>query len=264
MSEEQATTNSQETTESNNAAQNTVTNTEDSAAQKQEQQTNVTDENSQNTTQETDTQEKQTDTEPSQTTKETENKDADKQVKDYNNIIDAQSAQTALKQEGFDYTKLQTEYMSSGDISKETRAELAKHGFNEQAVNNFIAGQQALVEKQMTDIAQVVGGVEEMSTVIEWAKTNLSEDEKKEIDSIHDPASIKFILKGLKAQMDEKEGKIPNQITGNAGQTPSDLFESMAEVEEAISDPKYSKDEVYREKIRQKITASKNAGKINL
>ena len=34
----------------------------------------------------------------------------------------------------------------------------------------------------------------------------------------------------------------------------------MTEVEEAINDPRYSKDPVYRAKVAQKLTASREAG----
>ena len=103
-----------------------------------------------------------------------------------------------------------------------------------------------------------------MATVVEWAKNNLSAEEKKSIDAIHDPAVIKIILKDLENRMNDSEGYLPQQLQGGAGESRGNYFESMAEVEDAINDPRYSKDPVYRAKVAQKLTASREAGVIEI
>ena len=103
-----------------------------------------------------------------------------------------------------------------------------------------------------------------MAAVVDWAKANLSEEEKKSIDAVHDPAVIKIILKDLEQRMNDSEGYLPQQLQGGAGGGQGNYFESMAEVEEAINDPKYSKDPTYRAKIAKKITASREAGVLEI
>ena len=64
--------------------------------------------------------------------------------------------------------------------------------------------------------------------------------------------------------MNDSEGYLPQQLQGGSGGNSGNYFESMSEVEEAINDPRYSKDPVYRAKIAQKITASREAGMLEI
>lgn len=167
-----------------------------------------------------------------------------------------------LTTKGFDYEKLQEEYSQYGDITPETRKELAEKGITNEMVDSFIEGRVAIVQQQMTEIANSIGGQEQFETVVNWAKENLSNEEKQAIDAVTDPTIIRVILRDLKHRMEDSDGVIPQHLTGDSGKSPSNLFESMAEVQDAISDPKYAKDEAYRAKVAQKITASREAGKI--
>lgn len=174
-----------------------------------------------------------------------------------------EEAAEILTAKGFEYKKLQTEFEQHGDITPETRAELAKVGITDEFIDTFIEGRYAVVQQQMADITASIGGQEEFDAITNWARANLSKEEKMAIDEVHNPILIKGILRDLKARMQEKDGYLPQQITGNSMTTPADLFESMAEVGEAIRDPRYAKDEAYRDKVTKKITASREAGKIS-
>ena len=186
-------------------------------------------------------------------------------AEDYAAIDDAGKASEVLESKGFDMDALTQEFQANGDLLPETRAKLAAQGFSKEIVDNYITGQQMIVQKTMEDIASVVGGMEQMQTVVEWARMNLSAETKAAYDKIHDPAVIKVILKDLERQMNDSEGYIPQQqLQGGAGERGGNYFESMAEVEEAINDPKYSKDPVYRAKVAQKLTASREAGVLEI
>ena len=76
--------------------------------------------------------------------------------------------------------------------------------------------------------------------------------------------ATEIILKDLEQRMNDSEGYLPQQLQGGAGGGQGNYFESMAEVEEAINDPKYSKDPTYRAKIAKKITASREAGVLEI
>jgi hypothetical protein len=183
---------------------------------------------------------------------------------DYSTVNTREEASEVLESKGFDMQALTDEFQANGDLTPETRAKLAKHGFSEEVVDNFIQGQMLIVQKTMEDIASVVGGVEQMQTVVEWAKANLSPELKASYDKIHDPAMIKVLLKDLERQMNDSEGYLPQQLQGGAGESRGNYFESMHEVEEAINDPRYSSDPVYRAKVAQKLTASREAGVLEI
>lgn len=182
------------------------------------------------------------------------------EANDYSDVDTADKASAVLESKGFNYDALTEEFQANGDLLPETRAKLAAQGITGEILDTYIEGQKAIIQRHMEDISTVVGGMEQMATVVEWAKNNLSTEEKKSIDAIHDPAVIKIILKDLENRMNDSEGVLPQQLQGGAGEVKGNYFESMAEVEEAINDPRYSKDPVYRAKVAQKLTASREAG----
>ena len=179
-------------------------------------------------------------------------------------IKDAQKAKEFLDTKNIDYAELQKEYNTTGEISSETREKLKAAGISDEMTDNFIEGQKARVEAFYDDISSVIGGREEMNTVIDWARKNISAEEAKSIDSVTDPVILKMVLKDLKNRMDDKEGVVPNQIVGSGGAAPRDVYESMAEMKADISNPIYHKDEAFRNKVLLKIKASKAAGTIRL
>lgn len=183
---------------------------------------------------------------------------------DYSKVNTREEASEVLESKGFDMQALSDEFQANGDLTPATRAKLAKQGFTKEIVDNFIQGQQLIVQRTMEDIASVVGGVEQMQTVVEWARANLPADVKASYDKIHDPVMIKVLLKDLERQMNDSEGYLPQQLQGGAGESRGNYFESMHEVEEAINDPRYSSDPVYRAKVAQKLTASREAGVLEI
>jgi hypothetical protein len=183
---------------------------------------------------------------------------------DYSNVNTREEASEVLESKGFDMQALSDEFQANGDLTPATRAKLAKQGFTQEVVDNFIQGQQLIVQRTMEDIASVVGGVEQMQTVVEWARANLPPALKASYDKIHDPVMIKVLLKDLERQMNDSEGYLPQQLQGGAGESRGNYFESMHEVEEAINDPRYSSDPVYRAKVAQKLTASREAGVLEI
>ena len=192
-------------------------------------------------------------------TKETE------KTNDYSDVNTAEQASAVLESKGFDYEALTEEFQANGDLLPETRTKLAAQGISGEIIDTYIEGQKAIIQRHMEDISTVVGGMEQMAAVVEWAKNNLSAEEKKSIDAVHDPAVIKIILKDLENRMNDSEGYVPQaQLQGGAGEIRGNYFESMAEVEEAINDPRYSKDPVYRAKVAQKLTASREAGVLEI
>lgn len=183
-----------------------------------------------------------------------------------NNVNTNDDTQVAevLNHKGFDLNKLQEEFDANGDITEETRKELAKVGITKEILDSYIEGRYAIVEKQMNEIAESVGGREQFDTIINWAKANLSDEEKAVYMGFSTPASIKIAVRDLKNRMENSDGIVPQQLQGGSDSASGDYFQSMAEVEDAINDERYSKDEVYRNKVAQKISASREAGYLEL
>lgn len=179
------------------------------------------------------------------------------------NITDLDKAKDALEARGFDYIKLQKEFIENGDLTEKTCKELEKIGISKESIDSFIADQKVKDEKLREEVAQVIGGKDEYNAVIDWASKNLSEEEIVAIDSVYDITLQKIIIKELKHRMQEKEGVLPQYLEGKGTPPPAPMFQSQAEMEKAISDPRYSNDTAYREEVRKKVAASRAAG-VNL
>ncbi len=175
-----------------------------------------------------------------------------------------EEAKELVTNKGLNYDELQQEFNANGCLSEETIKTLEAQGISRNTIDKFIKDQQQLVTQQMNEIVEYIGGADTYESIRNWAIANLSDTEKADIDSEHNPTRIKLLLDGLKARMEKDEGVLPQHISGEGGEVSDGLFESLAEMRAAIKDPRYKEDEKYREKVSKKITASKNAGKIKL
>lgn len=166
----------------------------------------------------------------------------------------------ALTERGIDYNALTEEYLQSGKLSDKSMATLAAAGIPAEMVNDYIRGCEARAELERNELAQCVGGREAMDEIITWAAHNLERDEIIAFNAIRNKFEREAVLTGLKVRMEQKEGKIPDYQKGT-GDTPGiSGFRSQAEMFAAIKDPRYNKDEAYREDVRKKIAAGREAG----
>lgn len=224
-----------------------------------EQVTEKTEQVSEQVTEETENKEETTEEkqEPSE-----ENKEEEKQEKVEEENIDSQEkADEVLTDKGFDYYALQEEYINNnGELSQETREALNKAGISNEMIDNFIAGQEARREVEINELSQEIGGREVFDEVLNWASNNLSKEELFSINKVKDKTIIKMILRDLKNSMEAKEGKMPEYSKGEGSKPSQDIFHSQAEMFEAVKDPKYTKDEYYRQQVMKKVAASREAG----
>lgn len=165
-----------------------------------------------------------------------------------------------LQTKGFDYAELQKEFVDTGEISADTRKKLSDVGITDELIDNYINGQLAKAEQERNEISTCVGGRENFDNIVKWASENLTTEEIISINSVTDKGIIQIILKDLKTRMEEKEGIIPSYTKGESGKAQTEIYRSQAEMFEAISNPKYRKDEAYRLDVQKKITASREAG----
>lgn len=166
----------------------------------------------------------------------------------------------ALNKKGVDYNSLAEEYLNNGKLSEKSMAELEAAGIPPEMVNDYIKGYEARAELERNELAECVGGREEMENIITWASNNLKKEEIYALNAIRNKFELESVLIGLKTRMEEKEGKIPKYQKGTGDKTVVTGFRSKAEMAEAIRNPKYKIDEAYRADVRKKIAASREAG----
>lgn len=169
---------------------------------------------------------------------------------------DAALAEQA-KAANVDMQALSREYLEKGELSAESLSALEAKGFDKATVDTFIAGQKALASQLTQTMAKAVGGEEQMTAMLDWARANLSADEAAAFDQAvtsGNQASAILAAQGLAARFSAANGSEPQLIDGEgrpvAGVAP---FSSSEELTQAMSNPRYENDPAYRAKIEQRL-----------
>ena len=171
-----------------------------------------------------------------------------------------------LDEAGIDFGDMNTRWQQSGTLESGDYEQLAEAGFDRSMVDAYLSGLQykaaqdtALTTKEVTSIKASLGGEAEYNKMIEWAGSTLSPDEVEGFNQIINTqpmAAVKMAITGLHARYTAAEGREPKLIGGRAPKGNTDKFESTAQLVEAMSDPKYSKDPAYQRKVQEKLSRS--------
>ena len=157
-------------------------------------------------------------------------------------------------------------WQQSGTLESGDYDQLAEAGFNRDMVDAYLSGLQykaaqdtALSVKEVASIKESLGGEAEYNKMIQWAGANLPPEEVEGFNQIINTqpmAAVKMAVAGLHARYTAVEGREPKLIGGRASKGNTDKFESTAQLVEAMSDPRYSKDPAYQRKIQEKLGRS--------
>jgi len=159
-------------------------------------------------------------------------------------------------QQGLD--KYYEEFADNGELADTSYNELSKLGLDKNLVDSYIQGQKLVADTNTKAIQDVAGGKEEYAELVEWAGNNLSEAEVKVFNDMVDGGDVetaKFAVQGLLA----KSGANPRQPSlyeGTSDAVSKDAFASVAQVTEAMNDPRYENDPAYRRLVEEKIGRS--------
>tara|TARA_B110000902_G_scaffold182162_1_gene206335 strand:- start:4440 stop:5231 length:792 start_codon:yes stop_codon:yes gene_type:complete len=168
-------------------------------------------------------------------------------------------AKEAATNAGLDFDALQTEYGSNGGLSDETYEAINKSGIPRDVVDSYIAGQEALATRIRTDMFSTVGGEENYGNIMQWASSSL---DKTEVDAYNnvmgtsDPAQIQLAVRGLNAKYQAENGSNPSLLSGETTANAGTKFESVAQVTEAMRNPKYKTDPAFRKQVEAKLARS--------
>ena len=154
--------------------------------------------------------------------------------------------------------KFYEEFADTGELSEKSYADLAKQGLDKTLVDSYIEGQKLVAETSTKAIQDIAGGKEEYTELVEWAGKNLSDAEVKVFNDMVDGGDIetaKFAVQGLMAKSGANP-KQPSLFEGTSDTVSKDAFASIAQVTEAMNDPRYDKDPAYRRLVEEKIGRS--------
>ena len=174
-----------------------------------------------------------------------------------------QQAREITKKAGLDFDDMASRYWEEGGLRDTDYKALQKQGIPKHMVDQFIAGQQALVSARENDAYAIVGGQDAYSEMADWAAENLEPAELKAYNravASDDFNTIKVAVKGLKAQWEAAVGYEPRNTVkgGRAAASGGAAYQSWAQVEKDMNDPRYNSDPAYRSQVEQKLARSPN------
>jgi len=155
-----------------------------------------------------------------------------------------------------------------GEISKEMLSKL--EGMSKQdIIQNFLQFRadaqnkyQAIPDLSQNDVKELkglVGGDQNYSNMLQWAQSNLTEQEIGMFDAVMGSGDINsafFAVNSLAQRYNDRVGYDGKMLTGNAPKGSQDTYRSQAEMVAAMSDSKYDKDPAYRRDVMEKVARS--------
>ena len=159
-------------------------------------------------------------------------------------------------------------YANDGTLSDETIERFTEMSsqdlvaaYLEIQANNPQAAQQSveLSEAQVNSVQNSAGGEANYNRIVEWAASNLPDNQIDAFDSVVDsgnPAAIGIAFQGLQSQYNEANGYEGRMLQGRAPSSSGEVFRSQAELVAAMGDPRYDTDEAYRNDILTRLDNS--------
>ncbi len=149
------------------------------------------------------------------------------------------------------------EFQEKGELSAETYETLSKAGLNKMMVDNYIAGQQAIINQTQMEITNEIGGMQEYQKLSNWAAETLSDEDLEAYNATVEngtTSQAKFAIKSLYSQF--KAAGSPKIAQGDVNGTGVPPFQSRAQVTAAMSDRRYDSDPAYRDEVLKRLARS--------
>jgi len=154
------------------------------------------------------------------------------------------------------------EYAEKGELTAETYTALEAQGMDRAMVDEYITGQKAIVAGlEAAAASPFEGDFTKYNAAADWAAEKLTDDEIKAFDiqlTSTNPAIVAQGAKALAAKYAAEADIAPDVTIHGDGSTNQGgtSFKSSAEMQAAMSDPRYKNDESYRQEVAAKIGRS--------
>ena len=193
---------------------------------------------------------------------ETEKASAEKETEDKPQLSEGATLITDASKEYFDNgNKLSPETLAK--FSSLSSQDLIKAYMEVQSNPEFQQQQAAppaeITTSQINQIKNSAGGEKAYANIVNWAKTNLPQDQINAFDEVVNRGSVQAIqlaVSGLKAEYDNANGVEGRMVTGKNAPNNGDVFRGQAELVRAMNDARYDSDPAYRQDVIEKLDRS--------
>jgi hypothetical protein len=124
--------------------------------------------------------------------------------------------------------------------------------------NQGTAPPKDLSDADVNTVYNSAGGESEYKRLTSWAANNVDSKKLSAFNSIvnnGDVTAIQIAVAGLRSEYESQEGYEGRMLQGKAARS-LDAFRSQSEVVQALSDPRYERDEAYRQDVYNKLERS--------
>lgn len=169
--------------------------------------------------------------------------------------------QKDLAEHNVDFKSLEEEYTKNGQLSSASLEALANAGYPKEVVDAYISGVEATQEKFYNAVVGFAGGEDEYRQVAQF----VSSQGDKAVQDFNDTINtgnlgvINMVIQGVKANMKAVNGTTNQTILGQSTGGTADntnAYLSKQQMLDAMNDPRYDKDPIYRKQVEQKIINS--------
>lgn len=172
----------------------------------------------------------------------------------------ADQAKEAVEKAGLNFDDLSARYWENGQLDQTDYEALEKSGIPKHLVDQFIAGQEAILTATRMQVFDAVGGEQSYNDMTAWASDNLDKAEiaayNRAVDS-GDMNTAIMAVKGLKARFEAEVGREPSRsVKGGNATAGAASYRSLAEMSKDMSDPRYKTDPAFRRDVERKLANS--------
>jgi hypothetical protein len=153
---------------------------------------------------------------------------------------------------------------ATGTLSEDTNSAILKAfpGVTQDMINMYVQGRKAMLQTSYSSAAEVVGGKENLSAILDWAGKTFSAEERSAMNAALQSAARDSTLLGLKARYDSSTARgakasepsvTPNRVLSSQTQSPITPFANQAEMTVAMRDSRYGVDPKFTAEIQQRL-----------
>lgn len=167
-------------------------------------------------------------------------------------------ARDALARAGLNLDEFAEEFNSSGTLSEDSYKKLQDAGYPKELVDVYVDGLRARAQNYEAAVYAPAGGKDGYAALIQWAKTNLSAEQKRAFNEAvqsGDAGRASLAVQGLVALRGGNARLLNGKTAAGADAGPKP-FQSAAQVVEAMRDPRYHRDPAYRKEVSERLAVS--------
>jgi hypothetical protein len=153
------------------------------------------------------------------------------------------------------------EYIENGDLSEESYKLLEEKGYSREEVIDRLEFEKFRQEKQISELVEPIGGIEEYTKLNEWASENIPQEqiaafyeEFKAAGPLAKKALIKDAYMYYKQSIGEDVGTYLHTNEPQTKQVKG--YTSQHELQKDMSDPRYGVDRSYTLAVEEKVARS--------